>query len=438
MRRRRNYKLFKELLGKYDIQKFYHFTDKSNIPSIIENGGLFSWASCENNHIKIARSGGSELSRLLDTKSGVEDYVRISLCKYHPMMFSALSDGRITDPVILEIDTDILYIDGNIFSNKNAVRSDAHKGSEYEDFALIHFATTQNKSQFDVSELEREYFQAEILVKNHIPLHYITNISYNYSEIQDLIFQNSIQLNHYSLTPTSSKLIVFLLNQTISGNNDNTRDIIFETVINELKRLFLKDIEKQYDIAILGYGDYAYSILKGRHISPLSSLFINVDSELRVNYECVSIENYDSLLHKGLLLASNEVHNWTINHPKSSPPVIIHISPHGYSDSNHASIIELSRKIKSYHTDIGNALLFNIIPSNTTDDSVVFPTSISEVGDYLFGEMYYLMSSYLPEYNKIQSGNISNKLKVGMAFKIEFSKLGDTIWDVLKQTDNNL
>lgn len=81
MRRRRNYKLFKELLGKYDIQKFYHFTDKSNIPSIIENGGLFSWASCENNHIKIARSGGSELSRLLDTKSGVEDYVRISLCK---------------------------------------------------------------------------------------------------------------------------------------------------------------------------------------------------------------------------------------------------------------------------------------------------------------------------------------------------------------------
>lgn len=352
MKRRRNFRLFKNLLDEYNIHRFYHFTDRSNITSIIKNGGLFSWASCEYNHIKIQRSGGSELSRYLDTKLGIEDYVRISLCKYHPMMYSALADHRISDPVILEIDPDILYIDGNIFSNKNAIRSDARRGSEFEDFASIHFSTTQNKSQFDVEENERDFFQAEILVKNHIPLHYITNI--NEFIMQELVNQDIVLNGQYnSGTSIHSHLIVFLLNQTIVNEDDNSRDIILRSVLRELEKLYLINSNEQYDVAIIGYGNYAHSLLKGQNIVRLNSVFSDVDGIIKKNYEIVDVDNNNCFLHKGLLLSSYIICDWITNHNNSNPPIVIHISPHGYNNSDHADIISLSQKIKSYQTDKG-------------------------------------------------------------------------------------
>ena len=176
MKRRRDYRKFKEVLARYGISKFYHFTDISNVPSIIDNRGLWSWASCEDHNIIVPKPGGSILSHQLDSNYGLDRYVRISVCRNHPMMYQAISEGRINDPIVLEIDTDILYKDGNIFSDRNANRNDAQKGFSFEYFINIHFDTALCKSQFVVDESERVYYQAEILVKNYIPLHYILNL----------------------------------------------------------------------------------------------------------------------------------------------------------------------------------------------------------------------------------------------------------------------
>lgn len=111
MRRRRDYRKFKEILNRYGISKFYHFTDRSNVASIITNRGLWSWASCEDQNIIVSKPGGSALSHSLDSTEGLDRYVRMSVCRNHPMMYQAISEGRISDPVVLEIDTDILYID---------------------------------------------------------------------------------------------------------------------------------------------------------------------------------------------------------------------------------------------------------------------------------------------------------------------------------------
>ena len=115
MNRRKDYKEFKQLLEKYNITKFYHFTDRDNVDSIIKNGGLFSYGDCIKRGIRINRPGGSALSHELDYKENLQNYVRVSLCKKHPMMFTAIQDERIVNPVILEIDTDVLFIEGNIF-----------------------------------------------------------------------------------------------------------------------------------------------------------------------------------------------------------------------------------------------------------------------------------------------------------------------------------
>ena len=178
MSRRSNWKEFQDILDNHGIDTLYHFTDRDNLESIIQNGGLYSWTDCEEKGIKIPKPGGGDLSRSLDTRGGLQRYVRISFTEQHPMMYVAMNEGRISNPVILEIDPAILYEEGTKFSNMNATRNGAHVGGTLADFKRIHFDAVKARRHFDLDDDERPYFQAEVLVKNFIPLKYITNIDH--------------------------------------------------------------------------------------------------------------------------------------------------------------------------------------------------------------------------------------------------------------------
>ena len=54
---------FTNVLTRNGIKKLYHFTDRDNLQMIIQNGGLYSWADCEEKGIKIPKPGGGQLSR---------------------------------------------------------------------------------------------------------------------------------------------------------------------------------------------------------------------------------------------------------------------------------------------------------------------------------------------------------------------------------------
>ena len=176
MGKRNNWLEFQVILDQHHIKKLYHFTDRENLQSIINNNGLYSWADCEEKGIIIVKPGGGEPSRKLDKKHGLQNYVRLSFTKRHPMMYVAKEDGRINDPVILEINPEILYEEDTLFSDKNAASNDAHVGGTLDDFKKIHFKSVQARRHFDLEESERPYFQAEVLVKNFVPLSYIINI----------------------------------------------------------------------------------------------------------------------------------------------------------------------------------------------------------------------------------------------------------------------
>ena len=87
MNKRKNWEDYKAVLEKYGITKLYHFTDFDNLESIIQNGGLYSWADCDDKGIKISKPGGSDTSRSLDRRDGLQNYVRVSFTKKHPMMY---------------------------------------------------------------------------------------------------------------------------------------------------------------------------------------------------------------------------------------------------------------------------------------------------------------------------------------------------------------
>lgn len=439
MKRRKDYCRFKEILEKYQIKKFYHFTDRSNIESIIRNGGLYSWGDCIKKGILIEHPGGSEMSHNLDQQENLQDYVRISICKRHPMMYYAMNDGRIKNPVILEIDTDILYQEGNIFSNKNAVRSDASKGTDFSNFQTIHFETALRTSQFDIEDAEKEYYQAEILIKNHIPLHYILNIS---DYIEDDASKDNVNVRSpytAQITSDNPTAIVFVLNQSnltneevkYHGEQKPVSQTLCDILNNQLNSIITQNtkegiLHNKYHVSVVGYGDFAYNCLEGnlrnKDFVELTDLkenpittkktikgkktrngFIQFESEEPIWIKPRS--NNNACLHKALERVIGLVEKWISLHPNSYPPIVIHISGFGYNGIEDSDIIQLANEIKSLHTKDGNVIFANLIFSVVPKEKpILLPNSIMEMGKSVFGEMYFHMSSQLPLsfYHQIQ------------------------------------
>lgn len=468
MNRRKDYIEFKQVLEKFNISRFYHFTDRDNIESIIKNGGLFSYGDCIKRGIRINRPGGSELSHELDYKENLQDYVRVSICKKHPMMFAAIQDERIVNPVLLEIDTDILFIDGNIFSDKNAVRGDSNKGTSFVDFNRIHFNTVIQRSQFNVEEDEQEYYQAEILVPHHIPIHYILNIKdFQVKEPEKEVTR--IKRPYSSIITKENPVGVFLiLNQSYPteelitfGDKKMSKAQVESNIVNQvINELIVRNtsngiIEDKYQLAVVGYGDYAYNCLEKNNVQSLKELNDNplfvktITKEIKTRQGIKKIESKQSAwvkprsdggayLNIALDRVKDMVDIWTEKHPASFPPVIIHITEYRYHGAEDSDMIQLAREMRSLFTNDGNALFFNIIITGEEDSiSVMFPSSKREIGKSHYGQVYYLMSSTIPSTYKpiipLTNDTEAFGQKIGIAFNVKYDDLFGTILSIIPQ-----
>ena len=220
------------------ITKLYHFTDKSNIQSIINNGGLYSWKACENKGININRPGGSDTSRSLDAYRGLGNYVRLCFTRNHPMMYVAKNDGRISNPVILEIDLSVAGLPTTKFSDRNATKNGAVIATGYAGAQNIHFLTVKQSTHFDLPDSEKEFYQAEALVLEKVPLSCITNIdsfkpkpqttpTYPYTGSRTSSGSSSTYRPSYSSTSSSS----FSSSSSQSGGNGCLWVIIVGVII---------------------------------------------------------------------------------------------------------------------------------------------------------------------------------------------------------------
>ncbi|MDC8002121.1 DarT ssDNA thymidine ADP-ribosyltransferase family protein [Aequorivita todarodis] len=174
LRKKFNWREFQRVLQENGITAFYHFTDYHNLKSIKENNGLYSWHFADSNGIIINFPGGDTLSRDLDKRYGLQDYVRVSFCTNHPMQYRLEKRGR--NLALLEVDIEVAYYENTIFCNINATDSSHSKGTELIDLERIRFSAT--KKRF-VSREDPDFkpHQAEVLVKTWIPLENITNIN---------------------------------------------------------------------------------------------------------------------------------------------------------------------------------------------------------------------------------------------------------------------
>jgi hypothetical protein len=154
------------------IYEFYHYTDSRNINSIIQNYGLFSLNKLDKEGI--AYHQGSE------TREKPE-YIRLSYTRNHPLLWVSKQNGRIEKEKILDIDLEVAGLKHTQFTNVNVARTSSPPTVIFgDDLSFI-----KNSVKLDVAKQQygprrddpdHPYYQAEIMVKDHVELKYIKNL----------------------------------------------------------------------------------------------------------------------------------------------------------------------------------------------------------------------------------------------------------------------
>jgi hypothetical protein len=437
MEKKSNWQEFKTILDQHKITKLYHFTDRDNLESIIKNGGLYSWMDCDRKGIKIAKPGGGNLSRQLDCSRNLQDYVRVSFTTQHPMMYVAMQDGRISNPVILEIDPEVVFWKDSRYSNMNATiqRLTPNIGNTLEDFKKIHFQSVKVRKHFDLPEDEQPYFQAEVLVKSFIPLEYIKNIG-NFgipipSKPKALQIKNPYTAQITRNTPTA---FIFLVDQSVSmkrmtnlyGEQISLAEAVARIVNKQIYDLILRcvkmdDVRHYYDIAVIGYGHEVYSgwngTLAGREFvspeeiknNPYKKITVREEVRTRKGTQIKEIEKNQWLeakcdgrwthVHQAFSKAKELLDKWMVEHQDKDcyPPTIINITDGQFNHTTREQIIQQANELKAMFTNDGNVLLWNIHITPNSLDQILLPVGKEELKGDKYSELLYDMSSLLPE-----------------------------------------
>ena len=429
-----NYDEFKKLIEQHHITTLYHFTDRENLESIIKNGGLYSWADCEQKGISISKPGGSLDSRNLDKRDNLQNFVRVSFVREHPMMYVAMNDGRISNPVVLEIDPEVIYWQDSLYADRNATKNGALVGSSIDDFSQLHFNSFKAKKHFDLDADEQKFYQAEVLVKNHIPLQFIKNIGNFGFTIPSQSAQMQTKTAYTAqITRNTPTAFIFLIDQSVSMQNYTTlygeempmAEAVARIVNHQLNELVLRCIKGSetrdyYDIAIIGYGENAYSgwkgELEGRDFvkpselkeHPYKKITTKKETRTRKGVKVVEVEEVQWIeaeamqgwtrVHLAFEKAKGLLDEWMEKHHDKDcyPPTIINITDGEFNGATKEYVLQQANELKSMFTNDGNVILFNIHISANKAVCVTCPASKDEVSFSSLATTMYEMSSLLP------------------------------------------
>jgi ssDNA thymidine ADP-ribosyltransferase DarT-like protein len=162
-----------------NIPTLYHFTDRRNLPSIRELGGLYSLARLNEMGVTIAAPGGNQWSHEADEGRGLDRFVHLCFKPTHPMEFRAREDGRVGDSIFLQIHPEVLEREGVRFtadvSNKaGVVIQTLEEAKDIIDFEVLYSRTDWRDPQIQHRLQQAE--KSEILVPDSIPLELIRNL----------------------------------------------------------------------------------------------------------------------------------------------------------------------------------------------------------------------------------------------------------------------
>ena len=453
MNKKANWQEFEQVLKDNRITKLYHFTDFDNLESIIANGGLYSWADCDEKGIKIAKPGSSDSSRSLDKRDRLEHYVRLSFAHDHPMKYVAMNEGRISNPVVLEIDLETALWADSLYADRNATKNGANVGGSLDDLKEVRFGLFNRMMRyFDMSDEAKTHYQAEVLVKNFIPLQYITNIG-NFGipiPAQPKKLQAKIPYTA-QITRNTPTAFIFLVDHSVSmqqtttlfGEEMTMAEAAARIVNNQINELVLRcvklgDTRHYYDIAVVGYGEKAYSgwqgELEGRKFvspeelkaHPYTKIVTRKEVRTRSGVQVKEVEQVQWVsarhdghwthYHEAFDYARDLLSDWMIDHHEKDcyPPTVIHITDGVFNHASKEEVVQKANELKSMFTNDGNVILFNIHSTADLDaESVACPITKDELGGDHYAETLFELSSLLPERYNVDISRCLNDNRPG-------------------------
>ena len=166
---------------RFGVQRFYHFTDRRNLPSIRANNGLLPLAELRRRKISVPAPGGNERSHDADARVGLDEYVHLCLLNEHPMEFRAREDGRIERSVFLEVNRAILDVKGVRFTPDVSNKAGVQLFSLEQAVAVMDFQVLYERTNWCDPEIKARRKIAkryELLIPRDIPLKFIGGACY--------------------------------------------------------------------------------------------------------------------------------------------------------------------------------------------------------------------------------------------------------------------
>lgn len=182
-----------------------------------------------------------------------------------------------------------------------------------------------------------------------------------------------------------------------------TNRLIFELLCRARRS---DGVRNYFDVALIGYAGDGLQSLTGdeNRFIPITEFERLAHHEVATNgfalpQWVVPAAEGATPMFEALLEASELVEEWCSRgeNALSYPPTIFNITDGEASDGDHADIVEISDRLRSYSTADGNALLINIhLAATESDRSVLFPSSIAELGDSYYARLLYECASPMP------------------------------------------
>lgn len=214
---------------------------------------------------------------------------------------------------------------------------------------------------------------------------------------------------------------------TLYGEEMTMAEAAARIVNNQINELVLRcvkmgDTRHYFDIAVVGYGEKAYSgwqgELEGRKFVSPEELKANPYTKITTRKEIrtrkgVQIKEVEQVqwvsarhdgkwthYHEAFRYARDLLADWMIDHHEKDcyPPTIIHITDGWFNHATKDEVMQEANELKSMFTNDGNVILFNIhFTSNLDTEPVACPITKDELGGDAYSEALFDMSSLLPE-----------------------------------------
>ncbi len=167
-----------EIVGKStQHRKFYHFTDRKNLPLIRQHGLLSTGELRRRKLFDSVKTGGDVNSLHSDQVKGTDGFVCLCFTNSHPMAHAAMNDDRKLAPAYLAINPNVIRLPNVVITNAPSNQAGVERVAAAAALDGLDLEVLYKRTEWadpDINARLRKAEKYEILIPNSLATQYIT------------------------------------------------------------------------------------------------------------------------------------------------------------------------------------------------------------------------------------------------------------------------